>query len=114
MEATATMDFVPLMREITTNYEAGSVNDLTMHDGSIIRLHKLAKDWDPYDRLSATNAVRFAKRRGEILTGLLYLNENSTDLHQLLNTTDRPLNSLGADELCPGPDALEKLNAGLR
>ncbi len=112
--ATATMDFVPLMREITTSYEAGSVQDLVMHDGSTIRLNKLQKDWDPYDRLSATNAVRQAKRRDEILTGLLYVNENSTDLHDLLDTSARPLNSLSQNELCPGQDALAKLNASLR
>ena len=29
VEITGTMDFVPMMREITTTYEAGSVNDLT-------------------------------------------------------------------------------------
>ena len=114
MDATATMDFVPMMREITTNYESGSIQDLTMHDGSVIRLNKLAKDWDPYDRLSATNAVRYAKRRGEILTGLLYMNEDSSDLHKLLNTSDKPLNSLSKDVLCPGSVALAKLNASLR
>ncbi len=114
VSATATMDFVPLMREITTSYEAGSVQDLVMHDGSTIRLNKLQKDWDPYDRLSATNAVRQAKRRDEILTGLLYVNENSIDLHDLLDTSARPLNSLSQNELCPGQDALAKLNASLR
>lgn len=112
--ATATMDFIPIMREITTTYEAGSVQDLTMHDGSMIRLNKIEKDWDPYDRLSATNAVRQAKRRGEILTGLLYVNENSVDLHELLATTDKPLNSLDSDVLTPGAAALEKLNESLR
>ena len=58
VEITGTMDFVPMMREITTTYEAGSVNDLVMHDGSTIRLHKLAKDWDPFDRVSAANALQ--------------------------------------------------------
>jgi 2-oxoglutarate ferredoxin oxidoreductase subunit beta len=114
VEATATMDFVPLMREITTNYEAGSVNDLVMHDGTTIRLHKLAKDWDPYDRLSATNAVRQAKRRNEILTGLLYMSRVSSDLHELLDTTEQPLNSLTEKELSPGSAALEAVNAALR
>jgi 2-oxoglutarate/2-oxoacid ferredoxin oxidoreductase subunit beta len=114
LEATATIDFVPMMREITTTYEAGDVNDLVMHDGSAIRLHKLAKDWDPADRLSATNAVRQAKRRNEILTGLLYINENSTDLHDVLNTSARPLNSLSEGELCPGSGALESINRSLR
>jgi 2-oxoglutarate ferredoxin oxidoreductase subunit beta len=112
--ATATMDFVPMMHEITASYEAGDVEDLTMHDGSVIRLNKLDKDWNPYDRLSATNAVRHAKLRNEILTGLLYVNENSVDLHELLDTSTRPLNSLAQNVLCPGLDALTKLNASLR
>ena len=112
--ATATIDFVPMMCEITANYEAGSIKELEMHDGSVIHLNKLAKDWDPTDRLSATNAVREAKRRGEILTGLLYINEKSADLHDLLDTAPVPLNSLSKDKLCPGSDALAKLNAALR
>ncbi len=114
MEATATMDFVPMMREITTTYEAGSINDLVMHDGSVIRLHKLAKDWDPFDRISAAGAMQRAKRSGEILTGLLYIDRNSNDLHEMLKTSEKPLNALGQNELCPGAEALEKLNASLR
>ena len=112
--ATATVDFVPIMREITATYEAGSVKDLAMHDGSVIHLNKLQKDWDPTDRLSATNAVRYAKRRDEILTGLLYINENSTDLHGLIETTDRPLNSLTEGDVCPGNSVLESINNSLR
>jgi 2-oxoglutarate ferredoxin oxidoreductase subunit beta len=114
VEATATIDFVPLEREILTTYEAGSVEELTMHDGSTIHLHKLAKDWDPLDRISAMNAMQNAKRNGEILTGLLYLNEDSDDLHDVLKTSERPLNALPQSELCPGNSALEKLNASLR
>ncbi len=114
VEATATLDFVPMMREITTSYEAGSVNDLLMHDGSKIRLHKLAKDWDPFDRHSAISAMHRARSKGEILTGLLYIDENSTDLHEMLKTTEHPLNSLSMDVLCPGSDALAKLNASLK
>ena len=114
LEVTGTMDFVPMMREITTSYEAGSVNDLLMHDGSVIKLHKLAKDWDPFDRVSAANALQRAKQTGEILTGLLYIDRDSNDLHEMLATSERPLNSLGKDVLCPGPEALEKLNASLR
>ena len=114
MEATSTVDFVPIEREILTSYEAGSIEELSMHDGTTIHLHKLAKDWDPLDRLSAINAVQNAKRRGEILTGLLYLNEDSADLHEMIKTTDAPLNALPQEALCPGNAALEKLNASLR
>ncbi len=114
MEATATLDFVPMMREITTSYEAGAVNDLLMHDGTTIRLHKLAKDWDPLNRLSAINAVQNAKLKGEILTGLLFIDEDSTNLHEMINTSDVPLNALSEKSLCPGSAALAKLNASLR
>ncbi len=114
METTALMDFVPIAKEIKAEYGEGEISDLRMHDGTIIHLHKLEKDWDPNDRLSATNAVRFAKRRGEILTGLLYVNEDSTDLHHLLDTSERPLNSLGKDELCPGSSILDSINESLR
>lgn len=110
VEATSTVDFVPMMHEITANYEAGSISDLTMHDGSLIRLKKLAKDWDPFDRLSAMNAVHAARQRDEILTGLLYIDQDSTDLHTMIKTSERPLNSLSLEELCPGSAALEEIN----
>ena len=114
VEATGTMDFVPMMREVTASYEAGYVTDLTMHDGSEIRLHKLQKDWDPLDRLSAINAVQSAKMKGEILTGLLYLDPETNDLHNLLNTSEHPLNKLTKNDLCPGSDILQKINSSLR
>ena len=114
VEVTGTVDFVPISREILANYDAGSVKDITMHDGTTIHLHKLAKEWDPLDRVSAMNAMLRAKQRGEILTGLLYLNENSQDLHAVLNTTATPLNQLPKSAICPGSSALESLNKGLR
>jgi len=114
METTGTLDFVPMMHEITANYEAGSVEELTMHDGTAIHLHKLAKDWDPMDRFSAINAMQRARAKGEILTGLLYMNEDSRELHDLIETVDRPLNALDKTVLCPGSDALVKLNESLR
>ena len=114
IEATSTIDFVPEMAEITTSYEEGSLKKVKMHDGSVIRLNKLAKDWDPLDKSSAVNAMLNAKSKGEILTGLLYMNPNTRDLHQVLNTSDHPLNSLGKKELCPGAKMLAKLNEELR
>jgi 2-oxoglutarate ferredoxin oxidoreductase subunit beta len=103
-----------MMNEITTSYEAGDVNDLVMHDGSTIRLHKLAKGWDPLDRYSAMNAMHRARQNGEILTGLLYMDRNSSDLHELIRTSNQALNSLGESDLCPGSEVLAKINAGLR
>jgi 2-oxoglutarate ferredoxin oxidoreductase subunit beta len=108
------MDYAPMMTEITTTYEAGSINDLLMHDGTTIRLHKLAKDWDPFDRWSAINAMQRARQDNEILTGLLYMDHNSTELHEMINTSERPLNALSQADLCPGADKLAKINESLR
>jgi 2-oxoglutarate/2-oxoacid ferredoxin oxidoreductase subunit beta len=114
VEVTGTVDFVPISKEILTSYEAGSVNDLLMHDGTTIRLHKVAKDWDPLNRFSAMTAIHKAKETGEILTGLLYIDERSNDLHDMLNTSNVALNSLAKQTLCPGPDVLAKINSSLR
>lgn len=114
IEATATFDFVPTMKQIRANYDEGSVQSLTLHDGSVIQLHKLANDWNPLDRVSAINAVQNAKAKNEILTGLLYLNPECQDLHTLIETTEKPLNALTESELCPGSQTLEEINASFR
>ncbi|MFL5754115.1 MAG: 2-oxoacid:ferredoxin oxidoreductase subunit beta [Bacteroidia bacterium] len=114
IEATSTIDFVPEMAEITTSYEEGSMKKVNMHDGSQVQLHKLAQDWDPLDRLSAINAIQKSKMKQEILTGLLYMNPDCTDLHHLLQTSDTPMNRLTEKELCPGAETLKGINEGLR
>jgi len=114
VEATATMDFIPVMHEITTSYNEGSAQSVRMHDGSLIQLRKLEQEWDPMDRFSAVTAVQNAREKGEILTGLLYVDTDSKDLHDIIQSSDRPLNSLSQPELCPGSAALAKLNDSLR
>jgi 2-oxoglutarate ferredoxin oxidoreductase subunit beta len=51
---------------------------------------------------------------GQIVTGLLYVDPESEDLHSHLDTVDTPLNQLGEKVLCPGSAALDKINASLR
>jgi len=114
VEATATIDFVPEMVEIITSYAEGTKERVKMHDGSYIQLNKLSKEWDPLDKRSAVNAMMNAKEKGEILTGLLYMNPDTTDLHHTINSTERPLNTLNAKELCPGSEMLKDINAEFR
>ncbi|MCX6294577.1 MAG: 2-oxoacid:ferredoxin oxidoreductase subunit beta [Bacteroidetes bacterium] len=114
IEATATVDFVPDMKEISVEYGKGTHKNVTMHDGSVIQLHKLAEEWDPLNRQSAMNAVLNAKSKNEILTGLLYVNPDARDLHHMIQTTDKPLNSLTKSDLCPGSEMLNAINADLR
>ena len=114
VEATATVDFVPVMHEITTSYGEGSARTIPMHDGSLLRLRKLEQGWDPLDRTSAMSAIQEARKKSEILTGLLYMDPDPPDLHAILDTTERPLNALTVADLCPGSGALAKINDGLR
>lgn len=114
MEATSTFDFVPLAKTINTSYDEGTTMDLTMHDGTVIRLNKVSKEWNPLDRFSAINAMQAAKSKSEILTGLLYMNGDHKDLHQLLDTSDTPLNKLTEKDLCPGSELLKGINDSFR
>ena len=113
-EAVSRIDFISSRDEITTQYAPGSVVDVEQHDGKFLRLRKLKTDYDPTDRLSAMNQVQIHQARGEVLTGLLYVDPDASDLHAAMNTTAAPLNSLGVARLCPGAAALEKLNSSLR
>jgi len=114
IEATSVFDFVPEEKEIVVTYPEGSHTYVTLHDGSTIHLSKLNPTWNPTDRRIAVDRLQKAREEGRVLTGLLYVEPNTTDLHDTINTTDKPLNSLAEDVLCPGLDALEKLNAGFR
>jgi 2-oxoglutarate ferredoxin oxidoreductase subunit beta len=60
------------------------------------------------------NALMHAKNQGEILTGLIYMNQDSHDLHAIVQTVDQPLNQLKEEDLCPGRKALIDINADLR
>ena len=113
-EAVNRLDFMPKRDAITADYKAGSVQDVVMHDGSVMHLHKLADDYDPSDRVRAMNYLAEHAARGQIVTGLLYVDPHAEDLHYHLGTVDAPLNSLNERELCPGAAALAKFNASLR
>jgi len=113
-EAVNRLDVMAEREEITADYAAGTVVDVTQHDGSVIRLRKLATDYDPTDRIKVMNYLQERAAAGEVVTGLLYVQPDAPDLHQHLNTVDTPLGQLTERELCPGSVALERINAALR
>jgi 2-oxoglutarate ferredoxin oxidoreductase subunit beta len=113
-EAVNRMDFIEGRDEITVDYEPGEIVSVQQHDGSYLRLHKLAADYDPTDRIKVMNFLQQHAAKGEVVTGLLYVDPQARDLHEHLNTVERPLNQLDVRELCPGSAALERINASLR
>ena len=113
-EATGTVDFVPMQKEITTDYAPGASHEVTLHDGSTIHLYKMEEGLDPFDRTSALINMEKHRVSGDILTGLIYMDKDSRDLHDVMETSRRPLNTLGEDDLCPGNQMLKNINASLR
>ncbi|MFM8769996.1 MAG: thiamine pyrophosphate-dependent enzyme, partial [Rubrivivax sp.] len=113
-EAVSRSDFMPERSEITTQYAPGSVVEVEQHDGSILRLRKLDEAYDITKRYEALSYMHEHHERGEVVTGLLYLDPLALDLHAAMNITHKPLNALDKADLCPGRSALDKLNASLR
>ncbi len=113
-ELSRACDWLELREEITVEYPEGEVVSVTQHDGSVLRLRKLAPDYDPHNRIAAMNYIQQHAAKGEVVTGLLYVDPEPEDLHRHLNTFEAPFNALDATELCPGSAVLEKINAALR
>ncbi len=113
-DAVSRIDFITPRSEITTQYAPGEVVEVQQHDGSLLRLRKLHPEYDPTNRYGAMSYMQEHQSRGEVVTGLLYVDPLATDLHMALNTTVKPLNTLTAEQLCPGSKALDKINAALR
>ncbi|MDB5957788.1 2-oxoacid:ferredoxin oxidoreductase subunit beta [Ramlibacter sp.] len=113
-EAVSRIDFISEREEITAQADPGQAVDVRQHDGTLLRLRSLHADYDATDRYAALGFIQSHEARGEVLTGLLYVDPLATDLHSALNTTARPLNTLQAPELCPGTGVLARINASLR
>ena len=103
------VDFVPLKREITASANSTASVSVTMHDGSVVRFKSVGENYDPTNRDAAYSYVREHMARGEVVTGLLYIDENAPDMHGVAGTAERPLVELPFDELCPGNGKLAEL-----
>ena len=114
-EAVNRLDVMPPREPITADYEPGTVDEVTQHDGSVLRLRKLAPDYDPRDRIAAhglpAGSARPPARSSPACSTSI---PTPSDLHDQLGTVDTPLNRLGEAELCPGAAALEAFNAAHR
>jgi 2-oxoglutarate ferredoxin oxidoreductase subunit beta len=113
-EAVNRLDVITGRAPIKVDYAPGSVQIVEQHDGSKLVLRKLDGDYDVHDRVAAMGFLQTHAAKGQIVTGLLYVDGEPEDLHHHLNTVDTALNALSEKELCPGSAALEKINASLR
>jgi 2-oxoglutarate ferredoxin oxidoreductase subunit beta len=108
------LDFVPSFEDITVDIPEGEVMDVRMHDGSHLRIRKLQRDFDPTDRFKALMALEESEAKGEILTGVLYLNPAKPTFLELLNLTDEPVATLPEARVRPSSTVLDQVMDELR
>jgi len=108
------VSFVPHFEDINVEYDAGSTIEVTMHDGSHLRLRKLEEDYDPTNKIHALTRLTEAHDRGEVLTGVFYVNPKAPSFIDMLNVVDQPLATLPDSVTRPGPEVLEAAMEELR
>ena len=113
-ESLQEVSFVAHFEDIAVDYDAGSTLEVTMHDGSHLRLRKLEENYDPTSRLNALTRLTEAHEGGEVLTGVFYVNPQAPSFLDMLNMTDQPLATLPESVTRPGREVLEAAMQELR
>jgi 2-oxoglutarate ferredoxin oxidoreductase subunit beta len=108
------INFVPHFEEIDVEYDAGTTIEVTMHDGSRLRLRKLEEGYDPTHRIDAIHRLLEAHEKQEVLTGVFYVDPNAPSFLDLLNMTDQPLATLPESVTRPSREVLEQCMEELR
>ena len=107
-------NYIPIHEEITIGeeFQEGTIQKVTMHDGSKVVLKKLDRDYDPTDRINAIKTVQEANQEDIMLTGLIFVDTSSQSLIDMYDLPkERALNRIGQDELRPSMEALKKINS---
>jgi 2-oxoglutarate ferredoxin oxidoreductase subunit beta len=107
-------DFVPPSEEIRASYDEGETMRVKLHDGTTLLLKKADPTYDPSERSKVMEYLEDHRARGEVVTGLLYIEEDLPDLHDIAGTAREPLSSIPFEDLCPGQAALEDFQKNLR
>src|ERR1700750_412572 len=113
-EAISEVGFVPHFEDISIDYDAGSTYDVTMHDGSHLRLRQLHEDYNPASRVAAVRSLMEAQQKGEVLTGVFYIDTQKPSFTDLLNLVDEPLGTLPESRGAPTKAVLGHVMAKLK
>lgn len=102
-------DLVPLRTEITAEQKRGETLPVRLHDGSTVHLRSVNDKYDPTDRAAAYAHLSKLQSKGEVATGLLYIEETGEEMHEMSKTTEGALVDIPYADLCPGNAALSEL-----
>ncbi len=107
------LSFVPVFEDIGVEYDAGTTVDVRLHDGSRLQLHKLEESYDPRQKLRAVQRILEAQVRGEVLTGLLYVDPEAPTFLDRLGLVEAPLATLPAESVRPPRAVLDEVMRAL-
>jgi 2-oxoglutarate ferredoxin oxidoreductase subunit beta len=93
---------------------AGSFRDITLHDGSTMRLETISEDHDISDAVAALGALHKADADKKHVMGLLYFDGEKPSLDDDLDLHDTPIVEMGEDILRPSAAKLDDVIAQLR
>ncbi len=113
-EAISEAGFVPHFEDIAVEYDPGTTFEVRMHDGSHLRLRKLHEDYDPTDKIRGIQSLMEAHEKGEVLTGIFYVDTKKPNFVDLLNMTDTPLVHLSPEATRPPKRVLDEVMESLR
>jgi 2-oxoglutarate/2-oxoacid ferredoxin oxidoreductase subunit beta len=106
------INFIPLEHDdIQSDYEPGTIREVAMHDGSVIRLKKNSQEYDPTNRMAAITLLEEERTGQTFTTGLLYVNEGRQTLVEHEKLVALPLVHLKNEELRPSQAMLDQINA---
>jgi 2-oxoglutarate/2-oxoacid ferredoxin oxidoreductase subunit beta len=108
------LSFIPSFEDITVEYDPGTTTDVTLHDGSHLRLRKLEEGYDPSDRAKAVSRLMEASKGGEVLTGVLFVDAKAPSFIEGMSIAEEPLATLAEARTRPARAALEEIVAALR
>jgi len=106
------ISFVPPRDEITIeDFEEGTVREVEMHDGSMIVLKKLERDYDPTDRTQAFRILEESQRNNWLITGLIYVEPDAPSMVDVSNLPETALNRLTETQLRPPRESMDLVNS---
>jgi len=108
-EVISEVSFVPSFTEIDVEYDPGSTINITMHDGSSLRLRKIHEDYAPTDPIAAVSALMSSHAKGEVLTGVFYVDTQKPTFTELLNLVEEPLGTLPESRVRPPKSVLDEV-----
>jgi len=106
--------FVPSYTPIDVDYDHGTTKIVEMADGSHITLKKIARDYDATNREAAFQVLHEAQSKGEMLTGLFYINPDTVPYQDVEKLVETPLVSLKAEQIKPSKESLAEIMESLK